>query len=737
MAPSRSTTVASVGLSALVSGGTGAVLTIGNPLRPDAPILTAASTLGVLGAVVILHAHYLPTNSRLRFSTLSLLITLPLTILAIATLANDDIAQFLTRSSALGWVLAATLPLVITRVAHHVRDCTASIDLAYGGVIGVACATLLHLGTSSDVAFSPVWALVGYIVGAVMIRGMSMMQPQPVLRTSPGIARRTSPLAAAFFMAVLTAWPAAPRHELATSAGGQVLAVTLAGFLLMSSFVLWLAEANPAQEDSWLGLRSALGRFSPTIAVASLLSIGGLQAASYSAVTIDDLGRFMVTAEALITRGEFPLWGSYWFLPGLPVLLALSFSVLGYTYPAALAPMFLANTLLPWLIYRGSLAVGAGNVSSFALAVLAVILPPIQIYSLGSAEPDPVFIALLAATVWAFIHAINAPHPSYSLITFSVLAAIMTATRPEGLLYGCLLVMVALLAIRSRRAVVGSITFGVLLLPLVIYSALQLGRFWPTPGEQYSGTALVHKAGVIGDVTLPRLARLLLLNDVRFLLIIAAILSLFSIGSVYASRRHWALAALPFAAILNILITLSIVDSSTTEIRVTLVEDFVRHRAYPLPIVAVLAAVGVTAVGLAARRIRLLQVSLGVLAVATTVYLAAGSLYVLGKPEGFHHGQGVGSLLPSDVHVNAPELWLHPFPLPSGDGNFMGIRSSLVAWYKPFDIHGNTTGMAYQTLTGAFAALGFATLLAAAPVQGSGEGSRNFERRRRGRRHAR
>ena len=58
---------------------------------------------------------------------------------------------------------------------------------------------------------------------------------------------------------------------------------------------------------------------------------------------------------------------------------------------------------------------------------------------------------------------------------------------------------------------------------------------------------------------------------------------------------------------------------------------------------------------------------------------------------------------------------MNPFDLPSGEWDFIDYRSRLFAWYEPFDNHSDTAGMAYQTLTGAVAALGFAALLAAAP----------------------
>jgi len=688
---------------------------VGDPLRPEAPTLTAIATATVLAAIVVLQARRLPPSAWLAFAIANLLAVLPLISMSIAVLANDDVAELTTRSSALGWVLAATVPLLAAIAANYAHASETGIDQAFGGMVGVSSAVLLHVASAGDSPFSPLWALAGFALGLIVIGGLSWLPPRPVQRTPLGTAWRTFPYAAAQLMAIITAVPAAPRHELATSAGAQVLAATIAGCLIVLSFALWRADSISASVGQWNGFRIVLRGLLPAITALTLLIIGGLQAASYSAVTIDDLGRFVVTAETLATKLEFPFWGDYWLLPGMPVFLTIAFALLGYTYPAALAPMFVANTLLPWLIYRASIAMGAGRAPAFALAVIAVILPPIQIYSLGSAEPDPVFIALLAGSVWAFAHLIRSRHPRHSLLALGAIAAVLTATRPEGPLYGAILVLGSLLATRSRWAIVGSMIFGLLLLPLIVYSLVHVGQPWPTPREDLSYDTLIHNSGVIGEITLPRLSKVLLLHDFRFPLIIAAIVTLFILGSFRTSRQHWILAALPCAAIINVVISLSIVDSGTTEVRVTLIEDFVRHRAYPTPIVAALAAVGVTALIDPFRRTRTLRTILLSVGVASAVYLTAGSLYILGKPEGIYHVPRVASLLPTDIHVNAPELWSNPFKLPAGEGNFMGYRSNLVAWYRPFDTHGNTKAMAYQTLTGAVAAFGFASILAAAP----------------------
>ncbi len=709
----RAISICWVGLSALASGWTATVLAVGNPLGSDAP-LTAVATGSVVTAIVLLRSQCLPLNTRPRFASLNLA-ALPFIGMGVAMFASGEFAQLATRSSALGWVLAAALPLVVMVAAKRANGSTAGMDVAYGGAVGVAGVVLLHLAAVAPSAFNPLWALAGFTLGAVVVVGISRLPPRPALRTPLGTTWRTLPYAAAWIMAVITAIPAAPRHELATSAGAQVLAVTIASGLLVVSFTLWWGERITTLEDPWNRFRLTLRQFLPAITTLTLLTIGGLQASSYSAVTIDDLSRFWITAEALATYREYPLWaGEFWILPSLPIFLIIAFALLGYTYPAALAPMFLANTLLPWLIYRGALAMGTSKAPAFAVAVLAVVLPPIQIYSLGSAEPDPVFIALLAATVWAFVHTIKARHPRYSLLVFGGLAAVMTATRPEGPLYGGLM-LVALVAIRSRWAVASGAIFGTLLLPLVVYSFVQLGRPWPTVGLEFAYASLVNHAGVIGGITWPKISRVVLLDDVRFPLLIAAILALFTVGAIRASRHRWALAALPTAVILNVVITLSITGDNTTDIRAHLTDDFVRHIAYPMPVVAVLAAVGITAAAQLTQCRRVLYSVLRLVGVASAVYLVAGSLYVLGTPEEFHHGNQSGSLLAANIYVNAPELWMNPFDLPSGEWGFIDYRSRLFAWYEPFDNHSDTAGMAYQTLTGAVAALGFAALLAAAP----------------------
>ena len=226
--------------------------------------------------------------------------------------------------------------------------------------------------------------------------------------------------------------------------------------------------------------------------------------------------------------------------------------------------------------------------------MLAVVLPVVQIYSLGSAEPDPVFIALLAAATWAFARVVQAPDSRHSLIALGGIVGGAVITRPEGPLYGGLLMFGGLVATRSRWAIAGCCLACGIALPLVALSFIQLGRPWPVISPELSFTAFTENAAVVGGITLPKVSRVVLLNDFRFPLLLAAIIALAMLGTVLVTRRHRAFVVLPVAVAINVVVKLSI-RSFMVPHRLDFPPEFVRHIAYPIPIVAVLGAVGITA----------------------------------------------------------------------------------------------------------------------------------------------
>ena len=710
LARRRATTSVWVGLSALASGWIGAVL-VGGPIGLGAPTAEALIAGGMVAAIVALLALYAAPGRRRTIAAANLLWSLPLAGVVVAMYVSDQFVHLATRSSALGWVLVASLPLLAAVAAKRNGGTQRGVDLAFGCAIGVAVAALIHVAAADTTTFDLRWALVGSIAGAGAVLGVGLASPQPALRTPLGTTWRTAPFAAAWVMAIITAIPAAPRHELSTSAGAQVLAVTIAGGLLLVVLAFWNGERVAAVTPAWAVFRIGMRRFAPQIATLSLFLIGGFQAASYSEVTIDDLGQFWIAADALISGRDYPIGMHRAGLPGLPLLLVAAFAAFGRSFPAALAPMFFANTILPWLLYRASLSAGAGRTSAFAIAVLAVVLPVVQIYSLGAADPEAVFIALLAAAIWALCHVLRTCRPRQSVLLLGLLAGALAITRPEGPLYAGLILLAALGATRSRWGILGCCIGGGVAAPVVVLSLVNLGRPWPTYSVDISLANLAENAQVIGDITAPKVARVLLLNDARFATLIVLILALSVIGSSYLVRRHWAFVVLPVAAAANVLVKLSI-DSYGVPLRSDFPPEFVRHVSYTMPAFALLTAVGASVIathGTTARRLR------QVVGITTAVYLVSGSLYILGTPEEFHHGNRSGSLLADSIYVNAPELWMNPFELPGPDWDFFEYRSRLFAWYAPFDNHSDTAGMAYQTLTGAVAAMGFAALLVAAP----------------------
>ena len=702
-----------VGLLALAFGLAGAVLVRG-PLAIGVPTADALFVGGVLSATIAVLAMRTAPGARPRLVTQAFVGALPIIGVAAAMYASPDLTHLVTRTSALGWVLAPTLPLIALIAARRAGASTVGVDVAFGGAVGVAVAALVHVAAADHAAFDHRWALPGWAAGAVAISTVGRLSPRPALRTPLGMTWRTLPFAAAWSMAIITALPAAPRHELSTSAGAQVLAVTISVGVLIACAAFWRGEQVTAARNPWSGFRVGINQFAPSVVTLALFLVGGFQAASYSEITIDDLGQFWLAADGL-ARLDYPAESFRAVLPGLPVLLLGSFAALGRTYPAALAPMFVANVLLPWLIYRAALAAGADRSVAFAVAVLANVLPVVQVFSLGSAEPDPVFIAMLAAAVWAFAHVMRMSSPRHSLLVLGGLAGALAVTRPEGPLYGGLLLLAGLVATPSRWAIAGCLVAGGLTAPVVAFSVVSLGRLWPTGGVELSVATIADSAAVIGGVTVPKVARVVLLNDLRFPLLLAAILALFTVGAACLTRYRWAFAVLPLAVLANVLVKLSI--SKYKEILpADDMQEVVRHIAYPLPVVAVLVAVGVTVLATSgAKHGHKARSIVRVVGVAAAAYLAAGSLYILGTPEEFHHGNQSGSLLASSIYVNAPELWLNPFDLPSGDWDFFDYRGRLFAWYAPFDNHSDTSGMSYHVLTGAVAAMGLATLLAASP----------------------
>lgn len=640
--------------------------------------------------------------------------TAPATGVVAAMYASDELAHFLGFTSDLGILLASAHVTLLVysqgpSIVHRFLE-TGTV----GGLIGAGCVSLAELAIVDGNAGSWVlglgWAC-GMVVGGVLGRHSTVGEAD-VARRIPLLAM---PLLGAWVMAVIASFPAAPRHELATSAGAQTLGGLLALMLAGMSVALMQAERQRPDNSAIETLKLAARAHVRIVVPVSLLLVGALQAASYSAVTMDDLLHFWLVADSMAWHGTYPFWSNRTDLPVFPIALMLSFGLLGHTYPAALAPLFAANLFIPLAIFGAARAFEVSRTVAYVVAVLSVVFPLIQVYSLGAAEPDPIFILLLALTTMAVGRVVRAPERRGWAVLLGMLAGLAATTRPEGPLYAGLFVLGVILQTRKTATGLAAVTAAAVVAPFVIYVYSGLGRPWPTASQSFSLPQLSENAGVIGSTTWRAASRIVLMNDARFAILMTAILVLFALGSGALANRFPGLILVPLAVVINVVVTIGL---SAATFRPGELSEFVRHISYPTPIVAVMVAVGVSFGSRLLAEGRRSRSIVRALSLAAAVYLAAGSLYVLGTPEEYFHGHNSGSLLTYQIYVNAPELWRNPHELPclpcaESEWNFAEFRSGLFDTYQPFDNHGNSSGASYQTLTGAVAAFGLMVSLLA------------------------
>ena len=718
---SGSITAAAVALS-LLTGWIAAVV-IGGPVGVGAPRAEAL----VVGLATALATGWLmlrrPAHKRVATLRVVSLLSLPLVGVLGMMYASPDIAHTITATSEVGWLLAAGYVAALHLAPGAARQHRWAGDASYGGAVGTGCAVLVTTAISSG-SFGWPTALIGWVAGAVILTGLVRLPPRPAIRLRRAAPLRVVPLGLAWVVALIVAVPAAPRHELATSAGGQALGAILAAGVLAAAALAWRAERRGPGVGVGRALRDQWQAVAPGAIGVALVGIGAFQAASYSAVTMDDLGRYWSIADSISNGIGYDVWqsgrliaqggaGGWLDLPVLPALMVAAFAVLGHTFPASLAPMFLANLALPGLLYLASRTLGAGRPVAFAVASLTVLAPTFQIYSLGAAEPDPLFAALLAAALWSFARVVLRPPSSRAWLALGLSVSLVALTRPEGPLYAGGLLLAAALARPGRKVALGLVAAAVPAAPFVWLSSLLVGRVWPQQPQDLSSANFASNVGTAVDTVWPWTVRVLLLNDPRAAILAGGVAALFALGAWALGRKRIALLVLPALAAIHLAVTLSI---SPIALRADQPPEFLRHIGPVAPVIAIVAGAGASYLSVAFGSRRRMRRLLYVMGTAATAYLVAGSLYLLATPEEFHHGNRSGSLLRADIYVNAPELWQHRLELPcppclAGQWDFLAFRHTLFETYAPFDAHSSSDGAAYQTITGVFVALGLAAAI--------------------------
>lgn len=504
-------------------------------------------------------------------------------------------------------------------------------------------------------------------------------------------------------------------------------------------------------------LGSALGRSAqfllPGVIFGALLIVGITQAVTYISIAFDDQVRYWSVADALArgqgyplrtfdqefanAQGELPYWTDD--LPVWPFAMLMGFVLFGHTTAATYAPLIAANVLLPLAAFFAVRKISQNLILAFGAAVTLVLFPMYQVYSLGAAEPEPIF-HLLLLTIVACVPSSR----TWWHWTFCGLAiGLMVMTRPEGGIYAAV-TMAVLVALRWREAGVW-VAAVLAAIPALLYAGftwLQTGIPWPLHRSTYFGleNLQAHWQG-FSTVGALYYADQLRTTTLGFWLVLALVLALFAWGAVWLFLQRPEFLFVPLAAGAHILV-LWLAEAGPALTNVENPPDFFRHMSHALPYVWITACIGIFAVSAYVRqhlrqRLLVLVFILGTYysyQVLITPEIPYGSVDVLVPATKLH------SLLRSDTYVMAQDILRHPFVLPEithawRDGvliaepwDYLGFRTSVFDHYQPFDMHQADTGKPYMMAS--FYASLFAYVTLALAALGGKERRETTKRRR-------
>ncbi|MAG36045.1 MAG: hypothetical protein CL878_07365 [Dehalococcoidia bacterium] len=516
------------------------------------------------------------------------------------------------------------------------------------------------------------------------------------------IARRWLPLAIPTIIALLVYGSDTIYHWFITRNRARILCGAL---VLAALALIWLAQqaarhqaAQPA--TAW---SAALAAARPVVLGASLFVMGLLQAASFVHLAVDDFGRYWTIADTLAAGGGYQVWtasagtaqggeSGYWTdLPVLPLLMLVSFSLFGRTLTAAHVPLLLANIVLPFVLYALYLRLTGHRLWAFVGTALILFMPFFQIYTLGSSEPDPLLVVLVAALVWrvavlAQSSPVAAPRDlRWNGLTLGILAAATALVRPEGIVYAALIPAGLLFHQRSRRAVWWALgPAGVLVggFAVALWPAVQ--RPWPQAPRELD-LANIPANLQLASKPLEHAATQLYVSEPALLAIVLLVLVLALLGAISLIRAWPALIGLPIALLAHGTLLLLLDPFS---LRTADPPEFLRHISYAWPLLLGLI------LPLFPRLSRVPQA----LSVVGAVLLVSAFAYLTGTPEEIYAKPGRGSLLRSDIYLLWTDLLRVPYELPTqlDDTSFFAARDDLFDTYRPYDLHGIDYGFDYQ-----------------------------------------
>lgn len=468
--------------------------------------------------------------------------------------------------------------------------------------------------------------------------------------------------------------------------------------MLQHITVVWLQKGDIGL---YTALNSTLSKRFSYLPVATLAAIGVLQAAAGVAPIGDDIWHYTEVTDAFLLGSPYPvvttskmlqdagMGATYPALPFFPLLLALSYSLVGRNLVGVALPTVVATALFPLVMYAACRAITGNTIVAYSTTILLFLFPIYQIHILGAPQPDTVFVVLLLLGALLAVKANSSPQKRYWL-AFGAIMGCAALTRHEGIAYSAVLFLALLVANRRKLRLWMSVaSFLAVLSPFIAYYHSISGSFWPsTFGSSIFGWHYLEaNLTTLSWASLNWYAQAVGVERETVVAISAGIAASCVLGAVALGKQNLALAAIPLAGIGNLAAGFfmhPLVVYSPFPV------EFLRHISFGIPF-TIIGAAHTCYVGFRYlyRRIEGTAI-LRLLFIATSLVLVSGITFYeserMARPEWYFGGKA--SLLWTGSNYLLSDVIQHPVPLPLIDDHRSGevIREAMTQPLDKFDL---------------------------------------------------
>ncbi len=399
---------------------------------------------------------------------------------------------------------------------------------------------------------------------------------------APSLAMAFGTLGLVYFSDHVNAMLEWPHWRMQIVSGTAIIAVVLE--TAQVGALVWARDPGVGIRGAVL---NALSKRANVIILGCLAVVGVLQATAMVTPVGDDIFRYTDKADTLL-RGQ--LWfqpnftqvvGDVAFtdLPLFPVLLTLSFALLGRNAVGISSPGVVATALFPLALYAAVKSITGSRPVACATALLTFLFPLLQIHAIGTPHPDTVFMDLLLAGTALSGKAISSSKNRY-WVGMGAVMALASLTRQEGAYYSALLFITFFIVYRSRRSYWLALgAYICVLAPFVVLYYSATGSLWPARigSNALSWNNLQANLNQLSWASLPWYSQAIGLEKDMLVDAVLVLMAGVVLGIIVLLWRHPALAGIPLAAVGNVAMLLSVPPDLTYSL---FPPDVLRHASY-------------------------------------------------------------------------------------------------------------------------------------------------------------